>query len=65
MALLIQALVVSLETNIEEMKQKFGETDNVRDEWCKKATDAESQINELKSMMQRFLFHVDRTYIRH
>uniref|UniRef100_A0A0E0FY17 Myosin motor domain-containing protein n=1 Tax=Oryza nivara TaxID=4536 RepID=A0A0E0FY17_ORYNI len=48
----LKALVVSLETNIEEMKQKFGETDNVRDEWCKKATDAESQINELKSMMQ-------------
>ncbi|XP_052149172.1 myosin-6-like isoform X2 [Oryza glaberrima] len=48
----LKELVDSLETNIEEMKQKFGETDNVRDEWCKKATDAESQINELKSMMQ-------------
>uniref|UniRef100_A0A0E0KLW7 Myosin motor domain-containing protein n=1 Tax=Oryza punctata TaxID=4537 RepID=A0A0E0KLW7_ORYPU len=48
----LEALVVSLETNIEEMKQKFGETDKVKNEWCKKATDAESQINELKSMMQ-------------
>ncbi|XP_015691028.1 myosin-6-like isoform X2 [Oryza brachyantha] len=48
----LEALVVSLETNIQEMKQKFQETDKVRDEWCRKATDAESQINELKSTMQ-------------
>ncbi|KAF0917976.1 hypothetical protein E2562_021677 [Oryza meyeriana var. granulata] len=48
----LEALVVSLETNIQEMKQKFEETDKVKDESCKKATDAESQINELKSTMQ-------------
>ncbi|KAL5211030.1 hypothetical protein ABZP36_006653 [Zizania latifolia] len=47
----LEALVVSLETKIQEMKQKFEETDEIRDEWCKKATDAESQINDLKITM--------------
>lgn len=54
----LQTLVASLETKIQETEQKFEETENVREEWLKKATDAESQINELKNTMLRFFFHV-------
>jgi myosin-5 len=48
--------VTSLETKIQETEQRFEETDRVREEWLKKATEAESQINELKNTMQRFFF---------
>jgi myosin-5 len=50
--------VTSLETKIQETEQRFEETDKLREEWLKKATDAESQINELKSTMQRFSLFV-------
>ncbi|KAM0924486.1 hypothetical protein ACQ4PT_004828 [Festuca glaucescens] len=48
----LKTLVTSLEAKIQETEQRFEETDKLREEWLKKATDAESQINELKNTMQ-------------
>ncbi|KAM0920055.1 hypothetical protein ACQ4PT_007723 [Festuca glaucescens] len=48
----LKTLVTSLETKIQETELRFEETDKLREEWLKKATDAESQINELKNTMQ-------------
>lgn len=43
----------SLETKIDETEQKFEEMKEAREEWLKKATDAESKINELTNTMLR------------
>lgn len=43
----------SLETKIDETEQKFEEMKKAREEWLKKATDAESKINELTNTMLR------------
>ncbi|PNT73745.1 hypothetical protein BRADI_1g00607v3 [Brachypodium distachyon] len=48
----LKTLVSSLETKIKETEQRFEETEKVREQWLKKATDAESQINELKNTVQ-------------
>ncbi|CAM0877745.1 unnamed protein product [Alopecurus aequalis] len=48
----LKTLVTSLETKIQETEQRFEETEKAREEWLKKATDAESQINELTNTMQ-------------
>ncbi|KAI4986953.1 hypothetical protein ZWY2020_019583 [Hordeum vulgare] len=45
----LKTLVTSLETKIEETEQRFKETDQVREESLKKATEAESQLNQLKN----------------
>jgi hypothetical protein len=47
--------VGSLETKIDETEQKFEEMKKAREEWLKKATDAESKINELTNTMQRLV----------
>ena len=43
----------SLETKIDETEQKFEEMKKTREEWMKKAVDAESKINELTNTMLR------------
>ena len=43
----------SLETKIDETEQKFEEMKKTREEWMKKAADAESKINELTNTMLR------------
>lgn len=45
----------SLETKIDETEQKFEEMKKAREEWLKKATDAESKINELTNTMLRLV----------
>lgn len=49
-----QSLVASFEEKLQNAEQKFEETEKAREELVKKATDAESKINELKNTMQRF-----------
>jgi myosin-5 len=46
--------VGSLETKIGETEQKFEEMKKTREEWIKKAADAESKINELTNTMLSF-----------
>ena len=43
----------SLETKIDETEKKFEDMKKAREEWLKKATDAESKINELTNTMLR------------
>ncbi|XP_039805225.1 myosin-8-like isoform X2 [Panicum virgatum] len=50
----LKALVGSLETKIDETEQKFEEMKKTREEWMKKAADAESKINELTNTMLSF-----------
>ncbi|XP_062188731.1 myosin-8-like [Phragmites australis] len=50
----LKDLVGSLETKIDETEQKFEEMKKAREEWLKKATDAESKINELTNTMLSF-----------
>ncbi|XP_062186610.1 myosin-6-like isoform X2 [Phragmites australis] len=50
----LKALVDSLETKIDETEQKFEEMKKAREEWLKKATDADSKINELTNTMLSF-----------
>ncbi|XP_044391911.1 myosin-6 isoform X1 [Triticum aestivum] len=45
----LKTLVSSLETKIEETEERFQEQDQVREESMKKATEAESQLNQLKN----------------
>jgi len=45
--------VGSLETKIDETEKKFEDMKKAREEWLKKATDAESKINELTNTMLR------------
>ncbi|VAI40800.1 unnamed protein product [Triticum turgidum subsp. durum] len=45
----LTTLVSSLETKIEETEERFQEQDQVREESMKKATEAESQLNQLKN----------------
>jgi lipoate synthase len=47
--------VGSLETKIDETEHKFEEMKKAREEWLKKATDAESKINELTNTMLRLV----------
>ncbi|KAL6871437.1 hypothetical protein ACP4OV_014266 [Aristida adscensionis] len=47
----LKTLVGSLETKITETEEKFEEMKKAREEWLKKATDAESKINELSDTM--------------
>ncbi|OEL18826.1 Myosin-6 [Dichanthelium oligosanthes] len=49
----LKAVVGSLETKIDETEQKFEEMKKAREEWMKKAADAESKINELTNTMLR------------
>ena len=46
--------MASFEEKLQNAEQKFEETEKAREELVKKATDAESMINELKNTMQRF-----------
>ncbi|ONM53016.1 Myosin-6 [Zea mays] len=50
----LKALMGSLETKIDETEQKFEEMKRAREEWLKKATDAESKINELTNTVLSF-----------
>ncbi|RLN32866.1 myosin-6-like [Panicum miliaceum] len=50
----LKALVGSLETKIDETEQKFEEMKKAREEWMKKAADADSKINELTNTMLSF-----------
>ncbi|KAK3126891.1 hypothetical protein QOZ80_7AG0564580 [Eleusine coracana subsp. coracana] len=50
----LKTLVDSLETKVQKTEQKFEEMKEARDEWLKKATDAESKINELTNTMLSF-----------
>ncbi|KAL6611360.1 hypothetical protein ACP70R_039288 [Stipagrostis hirtigluma subsp. patula] len=50
----LKALVSSLETKIDETEQRFEEMKKAREEWLKKATDAELKINELTETMLSF-----------
>ncbi|GJN07672.1 hypothetical protein PR202_ga25520 [Eleusine coracana subsp. coracana] len=54
----LKTLVDSLETKVQKTEQKFEEMKEARDEWLKKATDAESKINELTNTMLRFVYVV-------
>uniref|UniRef100_M8BWI6 Myosin-J heavy chain n=1 Tax=Aegilops tauschii TaxID=37682 RepID=M8BWI6_AEGTA len=55
----LKTLVSSLETKIEETEERFKDQDQVREESLKKATEAESQLNQLKNAFLRFFFHVN------
>jgi myosin V len=48
----------SLETKIDETEQKFEEMKRAREEWLKKATDAESKINELTNTVLRLALSI-------
>ncbi|OEL30190.1 Myosin-6 [Dichanthelium oligosanthes] len=48
----LKILVSSFEEKLQKTEQKFEETEKAREELLNKATDAESQINELKNTMQ-------------
>ncbi|XP_066367683.1 myosin-6-like isoform X3 [Miscanthus floridulus] len=48
----LKSLVASFEEKLQNAEQKFEETEKAREELVKKATDAESMINELKNTMQ-------------
>lgn len=43
----------SLETKIDETELKFEEMKKAREEWMKKAADAEAKINEVTNTMLR------------
>lgn len=54
-AFLVQELVSSLETKIDETEKKFEETSKLSEERLKQAMDAESIIVKLKTSMHRFV----------
>ena len=60
---LFQSLVASFEEKLQNAEQKFEETEKAREELVKKATDAESMINELKNTMQRFFWRYIKVLI--
>jgi hypothetical protein len=49
-------LVGSLEKKIGEAEKKYEETSRISEERLKKATDAESKIDDLNKTMQRLVF---------